>query len=113
MTWPDLLNGTFEFCGAFFILLSILKLHKDKQVRGVHWLQVSYFFAWGLWNLYYYPHLNQWMSFIGGIAVVATNGVWLGQMLYYLHKEKQRDRLTAWVVDGLIKDFDRRRGEDA
>lgn len=85
---PDLINGIFEVCGAPFIMMSIIALNKDKKVRGVSWMHVSFFSAWGYWNLYYYPHLNQWASFYGGLFLVVTNTVWLGQIFYYLRKEK-------------------------
>jgi hypothetical protein len=82
----DLINGFFEFSGAIFILLSIIKLYKDKMVHGVQWLTILYFFSWGLWNLYYYPHLGQTISFCGGIAITICNFIWFSQILYYLKK---------------------------
>lgn len=85
----DLINGTFELLGAPFILMSIIKLHKEKRVRGVSWIHVTFFSSWGFWNLYYYPHLNQWVSFFGGLALVLTNTFWLGQIIYYLRKERK------------------------
>ncbi len=85
---PDLVNGLFECLSAPFILLSIIQLHKDKEVKGVSWKQVGFFSVWGTWNLYYYPHLDQWASFAGGILIVLANTFWLGQMLYY-RKEKK------------------------
>jgi hypothetical protein len=87
MQWPDLINGAFESSGAIFISLSIIKLWRDKRVRGVSWIHAGFFSAWGYWNLFYYPHLGQWLSFFGGIAIVLTNTFWMGQMLYYIKKE--------------------------
>ena len=89
MTWQDLINGVFEFLGAPFILLSVLKLHKEKKVRGISWVHAGFFASWGFWNLYYYPHLNQWASFMGGVAIVFLNTVWLIQLIYYTRKEKE------------------------
>ena len=83
MDIPDLINGIFEFFGAPFIFLSVLRLHKDKCVRGVSWLHAGFFASWGYWNLFYYPHLDQWLSFWGGLALVMVNTVWLGQLIYY------------------------------
>ena len=87
MEWPDIVNGTFESSGSFFILLSIIKLWKDKRVRGVSWVHAGFFSAWGYWNLFYYPHLGQWFSFVGGILIVLTNTFWLGQLIYYTREE--------------------------
>jgi hypothetical protein len=88
MNWQDLINGSYEFLASPFMLLSIIKLYKDKQVKGISWVHVFYFTSWGYWNLYYYPHLNQKISFIGGIFVVIINTIWLLQIIYYLRKGK-------------------------
>ena len=85
--WQDCVNGIYELMGAPFILMSVIALHRAKKVRGISWLHVLFFSSWGYWNLYYYPHLNQWWSFVGGLALVAVNTFWLGQILYYNKKE--------------------------
>lgn len=79
----DVVNGMFESLGALFILPSILKLHREREVRGVSWIHAGFFTAWGAWNLVYYPSLGQWLSFAGGVALVCMNAVWLGQLIYY------------------------------
>jgi hypothetical protein len=80
---PDLINGAFEFGGSIMLWRNVYQLYKDKMVRGVHWGPTGFFWVWGLWNLFYYPHLNQWASFFGGLSIVTANGVWLYQMLKY------------------------------
>lgn len=88
---PDVINGTFEIVAGALIWMNVRQLHRDKKVRGVHVLPCAFFMLWGYWNLYYYPSLNQWWSFSGGVAVVLANTVWVGQMLYYNRKEKCSD----------------------
>lgn len=83
---PDHLNAAFEFLGGALILLNVLRLHRDKMFRGVHWGPTGFFAAWGVWNLFYYPHLDQWWSFAGGCFIVTTNAIWLSQMIYYKDK---------------------------
>lgn len=83
MTYPDLINGAFETFAGAFIGLSCWQLYKDKKVRGVNVIHVGFFASWGFWNLYFYPHLNQWLSFWGGIVVVTMNTFWMLQILYY------------------------------
>lgn len=80
---PDMINGLFEMCGGLFIALSIRKLWHDKRVAGVAWRHAGFFAGWGYWNLYFYPSLDQWWSFCGGVGVVAANTIWLGQLIYY------------------------------
>lgn len=89
MSVPDIVNGTFEAFGALAILDHCRTLYRHKIVRGVSWKATAFFFSWGVWNLYYYPHLGQWWSFVGGCAIVAMNCLWLGMMLYYIAKEKR------------------------
>jgi hypothetical protein len=69
------INGSFELFGGLFVLLSVIKLLRDKKVKGVSWIHVTYFTFWGYWNIYYYPFLKQWISFIGGLSVVFVNTV--------------------------------------
>ncbi len=83
MNWPDLINGSLEAFAGFFIGLSCWRLYKDKKYRGINIVHVGFFASWGFWNLYYYPHLDQWLSFWGGIVVVTFNTFWMLQMLYY------------------------------
>ena len=86
---PDLINALFEACGATLVLLSIHRLHRDKLVRGVHWAPVLFFTAWGVWNLFYYPHLQQLLSFRAGVCLALVNAIWLAQLLYYLKAEQR------------------------
>lgn len=88
MTFADAVNGCFECAGGFFILPSILRLHREKLVRGVSYVHVAFFSAWGVWNLYFYSALDQPLSFWGGMLLAATNTVWLVQMAYYLRQER-------------------------
>ena len=86
---PDFINGSFELLGSFFIALSIKKLARDKMVRGFHWGQLTFFTTWGMWNLYYYPHLSQWASLVGGVAVTITNVIYLVMIVYYVQFERR------------------------
>jgi len=80
---PDQFNGCFEFFGGILTLLSVRRIWLDKLVHGVSPIPVTFFTAWGFWNLYYYPHLDQWWSFAGGIFIVAVNSVWVALLFYY------------------------------
>ena len=86
--WQDVINGMFESFGGFFILFSCFKLMKQKKVRGVSLVHISYFTLWGFWNPYYYTFLRQWTSLIGGSFVVGVNLFWLALLVYYIRKEK-------------------------
>jgi hypothetical protein len=79
----DCVNGLFESLGAFFTWRNAYSLYRDKEVRGVYWPTTAFFSAWGLWNLHYYPSLNQWFSFMGGAFLVGGNILWTILYLYY------------------------------
>ena len=84
----DSINGLFEVIGGCLLWLSVLKLYRDKKVAGVHWLPFVFYASWGYWNLYYYPSLNQWLSFVGGIVVVTSNTAWVILYVKYIVLKK-------------------------
>lgn len=79
----DEINGFFEAGLAVMLLLNLRRLMKDKKVEGFDYRVVVFTTAWGVWNLYYYPMLNQMFSFYAGIAVVTMNASWLWLVWYY------------------------------
>lgn len=80
---PDIINGIYEFFGALLLTMSCWRLYRDKEMRGFSPVPTLFFATWGYWNLYFYPSLDQWWSFYGGIAMVLVNSFWLAQMAYY------------------------------
>lgn len=90
MSWQDAVNGAFESLAGFAVLLHCLRLYKDKMVKGVSILATTFFFTWGVWNMYYYPHLDQWMSFFGGLFIVTANCAWIVMLIYYSNLARSR-----------------------
>lgn len=87
---PDLINGLFECVGALVLVMNVRQLLKDKILHGVHILPTVFYTGWGIWNLYYYPSLDQWFSFIGAIAIVAVNAMWVTLAIYYTRNKHAR-----------------------
>lgn len=85
VSWQDAVNGAFEMVGGFVLWANVWKIKKDKMVRGALSAVTLFFTLWGYWNLYYYPSLNQWLSFFGGINIVAANTAWF----YYMNKYRK------------------------
>ncbi len=83
----DHLNALFELLGGLVICLNIKAVLKDKAVAGVRWWTVAFFAAWGLWNIFYYPHLGQWWSFSAGLFIVAANLVWVALLVHYSRRK--------------------------
>jgi len=86
----DQINACFEGVGAAMILNNCRMVIRDKLVRGVSILTNAYFTSWGIWNVFYYPSLNQVWSFRAGLCICTANILWILLMLYYKHKEKIR-----------------------
>lgn len=84
---PDLVNALFEALGAIFLLRHCWVLWKSKQARGVSLISTIFFASWGLWNIYYYPHLEQWYSFSAGLAIVSANCLWIWLIIYIRSQE--------------------------
>ena len=84
IAWPDWINAAFELSGAVPIGMSVARLWHDRQAKGVSPWSFGFFALWGIWNLCYYPMLDQWWSFVGGLAISAANLAWLlSLMLIY------------------------------
>ena len=74
---PDMINGLFELLGGAFVLNHCRVLHRARCSAGISLLSTAFFSLWGLWNLYYYPHLGQWMSTAGGVFITLANMLWI------------------------------------
>ena len=83
---PDLINGMFEFTGSVAIWRNVAGLLKDKEVKGIRLSPMLFFSVWGFWNLYYYPHLGQFLSFAGGASIAIANVVYVALMAYYIRR---------------------------
>lgn len=70
-------------------LLSVRALWRDKEIKGVHPGPSIFFLCWGIWNLIYYPSLDQYLSFWAGVFLTSTNLLWLG-LLVHLTIRKNR-----------------------
>lgn len=87
----DIINGTFELFGGLLMWLNVRAIRRDKEIKGVSWIPCIFFTTWGIWNLWYYPSLDQWFSFWGGVVLVAANATWIYHIWYY-------DRYTKFLL---------------
>lgn len=84
----DHFNALFELAGATFMLPSVFKAFRLRTVQGVHWLTPTFFWSWGIWNVVYYPSLDQWWSFAAGLVLVTVNCFWLYAVVAFTPKER-------------------------
>lgn len=83
----DLANACFEGGGSIFVLNHARILLKDKMARGVSLLSVAFFSLWGVFNIFYYQHLEQKFSWYAGIAVLIANTFYMLLIAHYRRKE--------------------------
>lgn len=100
MTIPDLVNALFEAAGGIMVWTNVRALARDRQVKGVNVWATVLFNAWGIWNLWYYPHLGQWASFAGGLVIVSANTCWI----WLAWKYRPRPECKRCNGFGMVKD---------
>jgi len=84
----DLINSLFEAFSSLFIFNHCRVLLKQKAVSGVSVLSVGFFAIWGVWNMFYYSHLNQILSFYFGMLVIVSNATYVILILRYRKAKK-------------------------
>lgn len=92
---PDLINGLFEGVGALFMFRSVRQILKDKQLKGFCWSTCAFFGCWSLYNLFFYPHLNQWASTTGAALMAVANSTYVFLVIYYRHQDHKQDPLRG------------------
>jgi hypothetical protein len=83
MHLADIANGAFELGTGIWVIRACACLHRDKVVKGTSYGLQFWVTSWGYYNLYFYPSLDQWFSFTGGLLVVAFNTIWLLMAFHY------------------------------
>lgn len=83
MNPADIINGSLELLASLFVLNHCRVLLKDRAVAGVSITSTAFFTLWGVWNCWYYPHLGQFWSFVGGLLVVVANTVYVGLLIRF------------------------------
>jgi hypothetical protein len=85
----DMTMGLIQVAGAGFLGVSVLQLFRRKYVGGVSAVTVSFWVAWGLWDLYYWPSLGQWWAFGGAVVVTMMNMLYVGLIVLYNYRERR------------------------
>jgi hypothetical protein len=88
---PDIFNALFEATGATLTFMNAIAVYRAKGYAGITIPAMLFFTSWGGWNLYYYPHMDQWVSFCAGVALFVANISWLSLALYYGNIANRKD----------------------
>ncbi len=79
----DLVNGLFELAGSIAIWANVVRLYKDKEVKGTRWEMMIFFAAWASFNLFYYPNIGQWWSLVGALSMCIAEWFWVVLAFWY------------------------------
>jgi hypothetical protein len=80
---PDGINGAFEVIGSVAVWANFCAVVKDRGYAGTRWPMMVFFMSWGMWNLYFYPHLGQAISFYASWSLSLANASVLAAMIYF------------------------------
>lgn len=74
---PDIINAIFEFLAAWFLILDVRAIRRDKAVQGFSPLSATFFAVWTGWSTLYYYLLDQHVSCAIALVCLGINIVWL------------------------------------
>jgi hypothetical protein len=80
---PDFINACFLFTAAICCIFSIVKISKDKTIKGVSILQILHLWAWTTWGVFFYAYYQIYLSFWCSLILTITETIWVAQIFYY------------------------------
>tara|TARA_R100000329_G_scaffold77133_1_gene66308 strand:- start:32 stop:307 length:276 start_codon:yes stop_codon:yes gene_type:complete len=84
----DQINSGFIFVAGIFYVLNLLKLIKDKDVKGISKLSIVFFSIWNIWTLFFFLMVTEFWWTIGAyIIVTVLNVVYIILMIKYGRKK--------------------------
>jgi hypothetical protein len=76
----EAIYAAFTFTAASLVWTHIVKLHREKKVRGVHWAPLVFTWCWATYAIYFYwvykmpwtwtANLMMWLSYTIWTAMV-------------------------------------------
>ena len=95
----DSINSVFEVAGTIFYYFSIIKILKDKCVRGISMMICVFFWVWAVWNCLYLYSLHQRFSFCWSITYAIANSAWLVLAFYYYFVDKSKKQVNLQKIN--------------
>lgn len=85
----DQINSGFIFVAGIFYVLNLLKLIKDKDIKGISKLSIVFFSIWNIWTLFFFLMVTEFWWTIGAyIIVTVLNVVYIILMIKYGRKKR-------------------------
>lgn len=78
----DQVNALFQLGAMISVLNHCRLMWRSKEANGVSILSTLFFASYGIWNLWFYPGLEQWFSFAAAIGATAANLFWIFTIWY-------------------------------
>ena len=85
----DIVMATFQVGACFFLILSILTIFRDRDLKGVSVWMIGFFTLWtvyGSWNWY---HLDQFWSFATSVTMGILYAIWLSLAIFTKIERKE------------------------
>ena len=80
----DQVNSGFVSIAALFYILNLLKLIKDKEVKGISKISIAFFSLWNVWTLFFFIAVSEYWWTIGAyVAVAILNITYIALMVKY------------------------------
>lgn len=86
MDTNDIINASFELGGGLMVIPSILNIMKTKSADGIATSTITFFTLWGIWNVYYYPAMEQPLSATAAVLLTTANLTWWSLIIRYRKK---------------------------
>ena len=80
----DQINSGFVAIAALFYVMNLLKLIKDKEVKGISKISIAFFSIWNVWTLFFFIAVSEYWWTIGAYVMVSIlNIVYITLMIKY------------------------------
>ena len=100
----DVINSVFFFTSSSVVWLNVIRLFKDKGIKGVRLIPGFFFSLSTIWGIYYYYELDQPWSVLGMVLMATANTSWIVLAIYYTIKEKNQGNQVSTQVCNQVRD---------
>ena len=81
--WQDAVKGILELVGASAVLVNVIRIIKDKELKGVSFYYILFSVVANGYAMYFYYILQQWYAFWGVTIYTILVTLWMMLVLGY------------------------------
>lgn len=86
----DAITSLFQIGAIAFLIVNIVQLNKDRELKGVNIWMIIYFTVWAYWSIYMYVELDQFLSALMSIGIAVAYTIWLFLAWFILAASRRR-----------------------